>query len=271
MSIRKRVCNHSAKTPTSARRFGSLVVKMAGLLAWLMVAACGDSSDSLGGSEDAAPDKTVPDSAMTDVSKTMDSTAVDVVNETSTDDAASSFDASNGDAPNGDAADGDAASHDAGTMGDRGDGEAAAVCQLVDASTPDPGAVAAGLALVTNRSCSLCHGAQFGGGVNVPPGAISKNLTPDPTGLGCRTDEQIVTLILDGVTPEGDTLCVMPKWRTMPLANKAPLSPAEAGQIVQYLRTLAPIHNVVRPTDCAAIGFPPPDAGTRDASDAAVE
>jgi len=255
------------------RPIGWQSAKMVGSLALLVAIGCGTSSEPGGTSEDAAPDRTA-DSATIDVSIAKDSTVVDAFDETTSNDGDSASDASF------EAASHETSTADAAPASDAADGEAAAVCQPVDASTPDPGAVAAGLALVANRTCSLCHGGAFSGGIAVPSinggSAYSKNLTPDPaTGLGCWTDEQIVTVILDGVTPEGDTLCVMPKWRNMPLQGKSPLSPAEAGQIVQYLRTLTPVHNDVRPSDCVALGYPKPDAAveasTPDASDAAIE
>jgi hypothetical protein len=255
---------------------GGCSTRVAGLLVVLAFTGCGDSSDAGGETADASMDHTAADSTTADVSLAVDSTTVDAVHEASGDEGDSSLEGSVGassDAPT-DARDGEAGSH---ADGATGDGEAAATCQPVDASTPDPSAVAAGMALVNSHVCTLCHTTALSGGVVVPPGATSKNLTPDPaTGLGCWTDDQIVTVILDGVTPEGDTLCVMPKWRTKPLPGYTTLTPDSARQIVQYLRTIAPVHNVVPPTDCVALGLgPPPDAGSdaaaRDASDGAVE
>ncbi len=141
----------------------------------------------------------------------------------------------------------------------------AAACIPVDAGTPDAASVAAGNALANmTRSflpsaphdCVTCHGATFAGGLTVS-GAVSKNLTPDPaTGIGCWTDPQIVTAILSGTTPDGETLCVMPKWSTLGMTAD------QAEEIVQYLRTLSPVSNAVAPTICPGSG----DAGAGDAA-----
>jgi hypothetical protein len=141
-----------------------------------------------------------------------------------------------------------------------------AACTPVDAGTPDAAAVAAGSSLANmtqsffpaaTHACGACHNANFAGGVTLM-GATSKNLTPDPeTGLGCWTDQQIVTAILYGMTPEvGETLCVMPKWSALGMTAD------QAEEIVQYLRSLPPVSNAVPETIC------PNDAGASDASDA---
>jgi mono/diheme cytochrome c family protein len=147
--------------------------------------------------------------------------------------------------------------------GDASDGTAA-TCTQVDAGTPDDAAVAAGLAATMSFTpkCSTCHGNDFSGGTAVG-GAISKNLTPDPaTGLGCWTDAQIVSAILYGTTPDGTTLCVMPKWSTKGMTQD------QAEEIVQYLRTLPAVSNQVSPSACET----KTDGGeTGDAGDAAAD
>jgi hypothetical protein len=142
--------------------------------------------------------------------------------------------------------------------------EAAATCAPIDAGTPDDAAVAAGLAVTTSfmPKCTACHGNDFSGGTAIG-GAISRNLTPDPaTGLGCWTDAQIVTAILDGTTPDGTTLCVMPKWSTKGMTQD------QAEEVVQYLRTLPAVSNNVSPSACETKA----DGGvTGDAGDAAAD
>ena len=137
--------------------------------------------------------------------------------------------------------------------------EAAATCTPVDAGAPDDAAVAAGLAVTMSFTphCTTCHGDDFSGGSPIS-GAIPKNLTPDPaTGLGCWTDEQIVTAMLYGTTPDGTTLCVMPRWSTKGM------TPDQAEDVVHYLRTLPAISNVVPPSGCEVKA----DAGVADAGD----
>jgi hypothetical protein len=142
-----------------------------------------------------------------------------------------------------------------------------AACIPVDAGTADAAAVAAGNALANMtqsfiprapHDCVSCHGTTFAGGLSIE-GAISKNLTPDPaTGLGCWTDEQIVTAILQATTPQGEMLCIMPQWSTLGMTAD------QAEEIVDYLRSLPPVVNAVAPTVCPGSG----DAGTGDAQPA---
>jgi mono/diheme cytochrome c family protein len=139
-----------------------------------------------------------------------------------------------------------------------GGAEAAAACIPIDAGTPDDAAIAAGQALTTSftPNCTACHSTDFSGGMQIT-GATSKNLTPDPTGLGCWTDSQIVTAILNGTTPDGTTLCVMPKWSTKGM------TPDQAEAIVHYLRSLPAVSRVVPASACEI----PPDAGGGDGGD----
>jgi hypothetical protein len=216
--------------------------------------ACSSSSSSGGPETDASNDQTTPDSASDDGSPSE----------------AAPSDGHGGDGPGTDAAPeaeasvseaGPDAGPDAdGGAGDGGDGGPA--CTPVDASV-DAAAAAAGMNIVETYYCTGCHQNNLSGGLTVS-GATSKNLTPDPaTGLGCWTDPQIVTAILYGTTPEGDTLCVMPQWATTGFHGLT-LDAGQAEQVVQYLRSIAPLSRVVAPTDCAALGFG--DAGTDSAA-----
>ncbi|HEY8086563.1 MAG TPA: hypothetical protein VIF09_01920 [Polyangiaceae bacterium] len=145
------------------------------------------------------------------------------------------------------------------------------VCTVFDAGPRDDAAIAAGLALIKPRKCQQCHGDTLSGnndGVQSPGLAITypPNLTPDPaTGLGCWTDDQIVTAILDGIDNEGQPLCPpMPKWGSV---KDCGLDPTSAELVVRYLRSLQPMVNSVPSTDCT----PSVDAGdaspTLDAAD----
>jgi hypothetical protein len=249
-----------------AARWTTLVASCA-LFSLGSLAACDTGSGTSASGDDAAPDQSAADSTTShpdapsgsDGSRP-DSTAADVANDVSSDaggivdaDGGASVDAEGGD-------EGSEAGADAGDSGP--------TCAPFDASAVDASAVAAGMALVQNFSCLPCHGdppvgKQFSYG-------YSKNLTPDPaTGLGCWSDQQIVTAILDGVTPDGETLCIMPRWGSTGFQGNT-LDAGSAEQIVQYLRTLAPVVHTVPPTACPA----PSEAGADaagEAGDAAVE
>jgi hypothetical protein len=149
------------------------------------------------------------------------------------------------------------------TGGDAGDAsvesgahDAGPGCMPVDASL-DEASVLAGQDIVGNYSCFSCHGYDLSGGSMIS-GALAKNITPDPaTGIGCWTDQQLVTAILYGTTPTGITLCVMPKWGTTGLYGMT-LDAGQAEQVVQYLRSIQAVSNVVAPSSCET---PTPDGG----------
>ncbi len=161
-------------------------------------------------------------------------------------------------------------------------GTDAGACTLVDTGTLDDASVSAGLDLVANvYKCWKCH--QNGppdagltlegrdasikdGGLVFPP-----NLTPDPTGLGCWTNDQVQSAFLKGIAPDGGDLCIMPKYGV--IADDAGTEPIDAGtaaQIVQFLRSLSPVAYEAPNTVCP---LPEPDGGAvdggADASDGA--
>ncbi|MDP9003027.1 MAG: hypothetical protein M3O46_23290 [Myxococcota bacterium] len=158
---------------------------------------------------------------------------------------------------------------------------AAPTCTLFDAATLDGATVATGLDLVTNvYRCWRCHQNHgVDSGVTLEgrdmslsdAGAIfPSNLTPDMTGLGCWTNDQVQTAILTGVTPDGGTMCVMPKFGL--IANDAGTEPMDAGTaatIIEFLRSLPPVAHTVSSTVCP---MRPADAGNGgDASDGAAD
>jgi mono/diheme cytochrome c family protein len=124
----------------------------------------------------------------------------------------------------------------------------------------DEAQVARGKYLVTAiGGCGDCHtpGNFFGhpdptrllGGSDVGfaiPGLgvfVGPNLTPDPTGLGGWTAEQIVTAITTGVRPDGRILASTMPWRIF-----SRLTPADAMAIALYLKSLPPVaHKVPGP------------------------
>lgn len=66
------------------------------------------------------------------------------------------------------------------------------------------------------------------------------NLTPDPTGLGGWTADEIVAAIRTGATPDGRGLVPV-----MPWPNLSALSDEDAYAIAAYLQSLEPIANEV--------------------------
>ena len=90
------------------------------------------------------------------------------------------------------------------------------------------------------------------------------NLTPDPaTGLGCWTNQQIATALLDGYDNQDAALCIMPKFRGKFVEAGVDVD-AAATDIVEFLRSLNAVSNQVPDTTCPAASSPS-DAG--DAGD----
>jgi hypothetical protein len=159
-------------------------------------------------------------------------------------------------------------------------GRDAGPCELVEAGVLDDAAVAAGFDLVANTyKCWRCHqngppdagltldgrdASIMDGGLIFPP-----NLTTDRTGLGCWTNGQISNAFLNGIAPDGGDLCVMPKFgKVTNDAGTEPIDAATAAQIVEFLRTLAPVEYRAPNTVCPAA---PSDGGGGDAGDAASD
>jgi mono/diheme cytochrome c family protein len=69
--------------------------------------------------------------------------------------------------------------------------------------------------------------------------AVTSNITPDPdTGLGRWSDAEIVRAIREGISRDGRTL-----GPPMPFHLYRSLSDRDVQAIVQYLRTVPPVHN----------------------------
>jgi len=121
--------------------------------------------------------------------------------------------------------------------------------------------------LVIVMGCTDCHtpGAltgmpdrtKFLGGSDVSffmPGMgffYPPNLTPDPTGLGAWTPQQIVAAIRTGVRPDGRKLVPM-----MPWADFASLTDDDANAIATYLKGIPAVMKQV-PAPTAADAVPP--------------
>ncbi len=120
----------------------------------------------------------------------------------------------------------------------------------------DEAQVERGRYLAQISGCSDCHTpgyflgqpdtARFLGGSDVGfeiPGLgtfYGPNLTPDPTGLGNWSADEIVTAIRTGATPDGRGLAPV-----MPWPNLSALSDEDAYAIAAYLQSLDPVANEV--------------------------
>jgi len=105
-------------------------------------------------------------------------------------------------------------------------------------------------------ACGNCHntrdekmafvpGKEFAGGFHLfdPVGidAWSANITPDPdTGIATWTDEQIITAIREGKTPDGRII-----FPPMPVPTYNNMSDDDVKAIVAYLRTVPAVSNKV--------------------------
>ena len=144
------------------------------------------------------------------------------------------------------------------------------------AASMDP--VVRGRYLVTIMSCNDCHtpGYFYGApdttrllsgsdiGWTGPWGVVhARNLTPDSTGIGSWSVEQIVTALRTGNTPDGSQLAPI-----MPWMNYADiLDEGDARAIAAYLKSLPPVVHKNRDrvppgvkSDGAVITMPPPPA-----------
>ena len=120
----------------------------------------------------------------------------------------------------------------------------------------DEAQVERGRYLAQISGCSDCHTpgyflgqpdtARFLGGSDVGfeiPGLgtfYGPNLTPEPTGLGNWSADEIVTAIRTGATPDGLGLAPV-----MPWPNLSALSDEDAYAIAAYLQSLDPVANEV--------------------------
>ncbi|HWA71540.1 MAG TPA: c-type cytochrome [Polyangiaceae bacterium] len=93
--------------------------------------------------------------------------------------------------------------------------------------------------------CGGCHtatgGGELGGNAAFKGGTLpASNLTPDATGIGEWTDDQIITAFRDGIDDEGRHLnSAMPYWLFHNMSDDDALA------IVAFLRSLTPVANEV--------------------------
>jgi hypothetical protein len=139
-------------------------------------------------------------------------------------------------------------------------------CQPIDAGAIDQNQADAGMQLILQYHCYACHqatnqsldaSAPFHGlilagnsaGIG-DSGTYPPNLTPDPgTGLGCWTNQQIATALLDGIDDQDASLCIMPRFRGR-FSDAGVDIDASADEIVEFLRSLPPVTNAVPSMAC---------------------
>jgi mono/diheme cytochrome c family protein len=105
-------------------------------------------------------------------------------------------------------------------------------------------------------ACGNCHnsrddkmafipGKEFAGGFHIVEEGVfdahAANITPDPdTGIGTWTDEEIITAIREGKTPDGRII-----FPPMAVPTYNAMSDDDVKAIVAYLRTVPAVHNEV--------------------------
>jgi hypothetical protein len=135
------------------------------------------------------------------------------------------------------------------------------IAPVIDGGNP---VVARGKYLVENViACSDCHTPKLASGapdsthylagnatfVKLPDGSMlpSANLTPDPTGLGGYTNEQIKHMFMDGMTPQGVDGGTRALNSVMPYYVFHNMAGDDADAIVAYLRSIPPVKNNLPP------------------------
>jgi len=244
------------------RRFAVILGLMTATCATSGFVACSSSNSGGGGGggQDAA----------TDHSATGDSTAPD----------------SN---PGMDSSTKDSTASDTGTPAEGGTGEGGAdasdggaSCAVYDASGLDEASVQAGFIQVWQvYKCWRCHQNptdlvdDAGNGILLNGNTVGlgdsgtifpPNLTNSAPALGCWTDPQIQTAMLQGLDLEGGALCPpMPVFGIGDGGGGKPMDAGTAQEIIDYLRSITPSNQVTTDTTCPAAT----DGGAQDgASDA---
>jgi hypothetical protein len=228
------------------RRFAVLLGLTAASCVAAAFVACGNSSSGGGGSDAGSDHASGQDATAQDSSSGQDSSTKDST-------------ASEGGGTEGGMSEGGEDANDGGGS-----------CQLFDASALDDGSVQAGFLQVWQvYKCWKCHqnatdlvdpdsgaGILLNGndaglgdsGLIFPP-----NLTNSAQGLGCWTDQQIETAILQGKDLEGGALCPpMPAFGTAATTPGRPMDAGTAQEIIDYIRSLQASNKVVTDTTCPA-------------------
>jgi mono/diheme cytochrome c family protein len=110
------------------------------------------------------------------------------------------------------------------------------------------------LAVAINK-CADCHGITMGGSVfldvTAPPlfRAVAPNLTRGQGGVGDQlSDADFARAIRHGVGPDGRALLVMPA------EDYAPMSDADVGAVIAYIRSLPPVDSQLPASEIRPLG-----------------
>jgi mono/diheme cytochrome c family protein len=120
----------------------------------------------------------------------------------------------------------------------------------------DQGSIERGRHLATAiAKCVDCHGATLGGAVfldvDTPPlfRAVAPNLTRGQGGVGSQlSDADFARAIRHGVGPDGKALLVMPA------DDYSPMSDADVGALIAYIRSLPPVDSQLPPSEIRPLG-----------------
>jgi mono/diheme cytochrome c family protein len=99
---------------------------------------------------------------------------------------------------------------------------------------PEPGVTAAYGQYIAGRGCVDCHGANYAGS-SVPGGLPAPNLTP-AGGLGEWSEDDFITTIRSGFTPEGHQL----DDKEMPWPTYSMMTDEELQAVWLFLQSLPP-------------------------------
>lgn len=113
----------------------------------------------------------------------------------------------------------------------------------------DEAAIAEGHRLWLVHGCQGCHGKRAEGGVLLDEPIIAKIVSPNLTKtVRSYTDADLVNAIRQGVLPDGRTMIVMPSQAF------APLTDADLGRILAYVKSLPPADGPGREISIGLIG-----------------
>lgn len=118
----------------------------------------------------------------------------------------------------------------------------------------DAGSLAEGKRIFQYRGCEACHGEHLQGLVYMDNPAIGKVITPNLTtgkgGIGAqRTDEDLIRAIKHGVRPNRTPLLFMPSTEFYYLSDQ------DLGEVLAYIRSVAPVDNQMSPSQLSFTGF----------------
>lgn len=113
----------------------------------------------------------------------------------------------------------------------------------------DAASIAEGHRLMLVHGCAGCHGPQGQGGELLDEPLIAHIVSPNLTQtVRSFSDADLATAIRHGVRPDGRTMIVMPSQAF------APLTDADLGRIVAYLRSMPPVDGPGREISIGPIG-----------------